>query len=204
MGRDSYSDISGFDSMNTVCLSTSKHIFGFLAFFKPFTERGWIKSSNQDLDAQPHTLALQNFWTSEFFLSSSWSGDPLATFKLILLPVLPKETSTCAPNPSLAQTKAWTAVQHSERDKRMNWLKTLCHPTPKDKHRAGCCIIPGTQNPRASTAEAIPMRNCSPEEMGARNNSSTKLYSPPGTWKNLLSPLPVNKNTVSICFFDII
>lgn len=27
MGRDSYSDISGFDNMNTVCLPTSKHIF---------------------------------------------------------------------------------------------------------------------------------------------------------------------------------
>lgn len=71
-----------------------------LTFFKPFPECGWTNSSNQDLDAQPYTVALQNFLNcpGEFILS------PL---KLMF----PKETSPSAPNTSLAQIKAWTAVQ---------------------------------------------------------------------------------------------
>lgn len=68
----------------------------------------------------------------------------------------------------------------SEHNKRMNWLKThvfLLLKTSKVTE-AGHCIIPCTQNPRASRAKAIPMRNCSSEEMRARKNSSTKLYPP--------------------------
>lgn len=91
----------------------------------------------------------------------------------------------------------------SERSKRINWLKTSCYSTPKDKHRAEQCIIPCTQNPRASTAEAIPMRNCSSEETRARKNSSSnKLHLPLNTWKSFYHLCLLTKTQlIAISFF---
>lgn len=91
---------------------------------------------------------------------------------------------------------------NSEHSKRMNLLETPCYSAPIDKHRARHCIIPHTQNPRASTAEPFPWETAVQRTWG--KDSSTKLYPPLNTWKIFYHLCLLTKTQIIAIFFSLI